>query len=93
MALNSRSTQVIARVSLVDGLGRAVAGATVNGAWSGAIASGDTSRTTDANGVATFYSAQSRATGTVKFCVTSASASGLTYDAAQNLATCNSLTK
>ena len=40
-----------------------VPGAAVTGAWSGAITSGDTSRTTDSTGLATFYSSRSRTPG------------------------------
>jgi beta-glucanase (GH16 family) len=93
MALDGRATQAIARVTVVDGMGRAVAGATVLGAWSGAITSGDGSRSTDAAGLATFYSARSRTPGLVGFCVTGLSGSGLTYDAGANLESCDAITK
>jgi beta-glucanase (GH16 family) len=93
MELNARGTQAIATVSIVDGAGRAVSGATVGGAWSGAITSGDGSRTTDANGVATFYSSQTRTTGTVNFCVTGVSGGGRTYDASTNVQTCGAIVK
>jgi endo-1,3-1,4-beta-glycanase ExoK len=93
LALDSRATQVIARVSVADGLGRPVAGAAVAGLWSGIIGSGDTARSTDASGVATFYSARSRATGSVRFCVSSVAGAGLEYDTGANLETCESITK
>ncbi len=93
LALDSRATQVIARVSIADGLGRPVAGAAVAGLWSGIIGSGDTARSTDASGVATFYSARSRATGRVRFCVTSVTGGGLEYDAGTNLETCDEISK
>jgi hypothetical protein len=93
LALDSRATQVIARVSIADGLGRPVAGAAVAGLWSGIIGSGDTARSTDASGVATFYSARSRATGRVRFCVTSVTGGGLEYDAGANLETCDEISK
>lgn len=48
--LHSRATQVIAWVSVADGLGRPVSGAAVSGRWSGTISTGDTARTTDAAG-------------------------------------------
>jgi hypothetical protein len=70
-----------------------VAGAAVAGLWSGIIGSGDTVRSTDASGVATFYSARSRATGSVRFCVTSVTSGGLEYDAGANLETCEAITK
>lgn len=93
LTLNSRGDQAIAHVLITDGLGKAVSGVSVGGAWDGAITSGDTLRTTDANGQATFYSARSRSTGPVQFCVTSASGGGKTYDATANLETCETLTK
>lgn len=91
--LNSRLTQVIAKATVVDGLGRAVAGVTVGGAWSGAITSGDTGRTTDSNGVATFYSSQSRATGSVSFCVNGVTGGSLALDSSYSLPVCSSVTK
>jgi hypothetical protein len=65
----------------------------VQGAWSGVITSGDTNRTSDAGGVATFYSSRTRTTGEVKFCVTSVQAAGLAYDGSSNLVTCGILVK
>jgi beta-glucanase (GH16 family) len=93
MALNSRSTQVIAKATIVDGLGRAVPGVTVRGAWYDAITAGDTSRTADSSGVATFYSSQSRVTGKVTFCVTGVSGGSLTYDPAYTLPVCSLVMK
>ena len=93
MTLDARATQAIARVTLVDGLGQPVVGATVTGAWSGVITTGDTTRTTDGAGVATFYSSRSRTPGNVGFCVSAVTSSGLTYDAARNVDTCDSITK
>ena len=93
LSLDSRSTQVIARVNVVDGLGRPVAGAAVAGTWSGAISTGDTARTTDSTGTATFYSSRTRTTGTVNFCVAGVSAAGLAYTPAASLETCDAITK
>jgi len=93
MSLDARATQAIARVTLVDGLGQPVQGATVTGAWSGVISGGDGSRVTDATGTAIFYSSRSRTPGLVGFCVTGATRSGLTYDDAANLETCETITK
>jgi len=93
LELAARGTQVIARVSIADGLGQPVAGAAVSGAWSGAITSGDTLRDTDGGGVATFYSARTRSSGTVDFCVTGVSLPGRTYDDAGNLETCLGISK
>jgi hypothetical protein len=93
LALASRNTQVIARVAVIDGTGRPVAGANVKGAWSGVISNGDTSRTTDSSGLATFYSARSKATGAVTFCVSDVALNGLTYNPQSNLETCDSIQK
>jgi hypothetical protein len=93
LSLDSRATQAIARVSIVDGLGRPVAGAAVAGHWSGIISGGDTARSTDASGVAVFYSSRSRSAGDVRFCVTSVTRSGFVYDEAASLETCDSITK
>jgi beta-glucanase (GH16 family) len=93
MSIDSRATQAIAKVIVVDDGGRPVSGATVQGAWSGVITSGDTSRTTDGAGLATFYSSRTRTPGEVKFCVSSVATSGLTYDPAANLMTCGTITK
>ena len=93
LSLDSRATQVIARVSVVDGLGRPVPGAAVAGTWSGVITGGDTARTTDSTGTATFYSSRTRTTGTVQFCVANVSAAGLAYAPASNVEGCDSITK
>jgi hypothetical protein len=91
--LASRNTQVIAGVAVVDGTGQPAVGATVKGAWSGVITNGDTSRVTDADGVATFYSARSRTAGEVQFCVTDMTRAGSTYHPEANLESCQSIVK
>lgn len=93
LSLDSRATQVIARVSVVDGLGRPVAGAAVTGAWSGVITGGDTARTTDSTGTATFYSSRTRTPGAVSFCVAGVNAGGLAYTPAANVEDCDAITK
>jgi len=93
LTLDGRATQVIARASIVDGLGRPVSGAAVGGRWSGVISGGDTSRTTDAAGLATFYSSRSRDPGNVSFCVTGVVHGSLAYAPGSNLETCDAITK
>jgi beta-glucanase (GH16 family) len=93
LTLDSRATQVIARVNVVDGLGRPVSGAAVTGKWSGVISTGDTARTTDAAGIATFYSSRSRTPGSVQFCVVDVRAAGLSYAPEANLEGCDAITK
>ena len=93
LELAARGTQVIARVSIVDGLGQPVAGAAVGGAWSGAITGGDTLRDTDGSGIATFYSARTRTSGTVSFCVLDVTLAGRTYDHSGNVEDCQAIAK
>lgn len=93
MSLASRNAQVIARASVVDGLGHPVVGASVTGTWSGVISSGDGERAADGNGIATFYSSRTRSPGNVEFCVTGISLLGMSYDASANTGSCNSITK
>ena len=91
--LVSRNTQVIARVAVVDGTGQPAVGATVKGAWSGVIINGDTSRVTDADGLATFYSARTKTVGEVEFCVIDITRVDSTYNPDAGLETCNSIEK
>jgi endo-1,3-1,4-beta-glycanase ExoK len=84
LTLTSRDTQVIARVSVIDGTGQPAAGATVTGTWSGSITSGDTRRDTNTEGIATFYSARSRSLQSVTFCITGISRTGSEYDSEWN---------
>jgi len=93
LALNSQATQVIARVSVVDGLGQPVQGATVTGQWNGVISTGDTTRTTDAVGIATFYSSRSRTPGDVQFCVAGISYGGLVHHPDDDRERCDVITK
>lgn len=93
MAVVSRNSQATASVTVVDGLGNPVAGATVNGVWSGLVTNGDGSKTTGTNGVALFYSGRSSASGTFTFCVGSITKSGMTYDSSANAETCDSISK
>jgi len=91
--LASRDTQVIAHVTVFDGTGHPAVGATVKGAWSGVITNGDTSRVTDAEGIATFYSARTKAGGEVKFCVLDITRAGSTYNPDANLEDCDFIEK
>jgi beta-glucanase (GH16 family) len=93
LELASRNSQVIARVTVLDGAGRPVSGASVTGAWTGVITGGDTRRDTGSDGVATFYSARSRSAGQVSFCVTGVARSGSTYDSAANAESCDLVIK
>jgi hypothetical protein len=93
LELVSRNSQVIARVTVLDGAGRPVSGASVTGAWSGVISGGDTRRDTGADGVATFYSARSKSGGEVRFCVAGVARAGSAYDPTANVETCDVVTK
>jgi len=91
LSLNARGTQAITRVSVLNGLGEPVEGADVGGAWSGIITKGDTARTTDGSGTAVFYSARSRDSGQVTFCVSSVEASGFSHDESADVELCDSI--
>jgi phage tail tape-measure protein len=93
MALASRNAQATANVLIVDGNGQPVSGATVTGAWSGLVTTGDGSKVTGADGKALFYSGRSSNPGTFTFCVTSVTLAGKTYNAAANAETCDSISK
>jgi beta-glucanase (GH16 family) len=93
MSLNRRGTQVITRVVISNGLGEPVSAVTIDGVWAGIITNGDTRRTTDSNGIATFYSARSRDSGDVSFCITGIFGSGMTYDETANVEACDSISK
>ncbi len=93
LSLNNRHTQVIARVAIADGLGQPVADASIDAVWSGIITGGDGHRTTDSDGIATFYSARTNKAGTVSFCVTAVTGGGRTYVPADNVETCDAIDK
>jgi endo-1,3-1,4-beta-glycanase ExoK len=93
MSLNSRGTQVIVRVQVQNGIGEPVNDVTVDGSWSGIITNGDTSRTTDDTGTATFYSARSRDPGNVSFCVMNLAKNGMNYIPNADVETCDEISK
>ena len=93
LSLASRDRQVIARVSVIDASGTPVALANVTGAWAGVITNGDTSRDTEPDGVATFYSARTKTSGEVTFCVTDVDLSGSTYLPPEDGEVCASIWK
>jgi hypothetical protein len=93
LTLASRDRQVIARVAVADASGGPAISAIVSGVWSGVVANGDTSRDTDADGVATFYSARTKTSGEVTFCVTGITLAGSTYAPDANRQTCASIWK
>jgi beta-glucanase (GH16 family) len=94
LALASRDRQAVATVQLVDGNGEAVTAAEVQGEWSGLVTGGDSSRTTDNDGQALFYSRRNRdATGTFTFCVTNVTKDDFVYAPAEDLETCGSVSK
>lgn len=88
MSLNSRGTQAIASVVIENGQGEPTEAVDVYGSWSGIVITGDTHRTTDSDGTATFYSARTRDTGSMQFCVTNVSQDGKQYDPSTNTETC-----
>jgi beta-glucosidase len=82
--------QAIATVTVVDGSGNPVEGATVYGAFSGLVSKAF-SKTTAADGTAEFSSPKSRSSGTITFCVDNITKDGYTYDEAANVETCDSV--
>ena len=68
-------------------------GVTVNGAWSGVLTGGDSTRTTDADGVATFYPGRSRVAGSVSFCVTGITGEAMGYDPEADVGFCDTISK
>jgi len=93
LTLSRQGNQAIAAATVNDEFGQPVAEAAVTGAWSGVITNGDGARSTDANGIAVFYSARSRDSGEVTFCVTGVSATGLDYAPEANTETCDTISK
>lgn len=90
----SRSgTDALASVTVRDGNGNLLPGATVSGTWSGAIG-GSAALTTDSSGKAAFRSARVKASNgaTFTFTVTSIAISGYSYDASKNVETNDSIT-
>jgi PKD repeat protein len=71
-------TQAIAYVTVKDGNGKAISGASVAGTWSGAVG-GSGSGTTGTTGVAAISSSRTKSTGTFTFTVTNVTLSGFTY--------------
>lgn len=87
LAVDKRGrTNALAAVTVRDGNGQPVPGATVSGSWSG-MTSGSASLTTGSNGVASFKSARLRKSGTVTFTVTGVTLDGYTYRADLNAET------
>jgi hypothetical protein len=81
-----------AKVTVMTTSGALVPNATVTGTWSGVVNGGKTA-VTNASGVATLTSPQTKKSGTYKFTITGITASGYTYDAALNTMTSNSITR
>lgn len=79
-----------ATVTVLDAQGAPVAGAAVNGVWSG-LTSGTASGLTNAQGQVSFQSKRVKKGGTFTFTVSGVSAAGYTYDAAANTATSGSI--
>ncbi len=79
-------------VTVRDGSGNAVAGATVGGTWSG-LATGSATAVTSGSGAAMFASANTRGRGTYIFTVTGVALAGYTYTPALNTETSDSITR
>jgi PKD repeat protein len=86
------NARVTATVAVRDGNNNVVPGATVTGTWSGIVA-GNGSALSGSNGVASFTSPQTRATGTFIFTVTGITLAGYSYNAGSNVETSASITR
>jgi hypothetical protein len=87
-------TYALAAVTVRDGNGNPLPGATVNGTWSGAV-SGSASLVTGSSGAAEFRSSRIKATtgSRFTFTVTGVTLGGYTYDATRNVETSGSITR
>ncbi len=81
-----------AQITVRDGNGNLVPGATVTGVWSGVV-SGTASGLTGSNGVASVKSTRTKASGTFTFTVTAVTLSGYTYVASSNKETSDSASR
>ncbi|MGA1498419.1 MAG: family 16 glycosylhydrolase [Steroidobacteraceae bacterium] len=93
LSVVARGAQVVSLVRVTNGLGVGVPGVAVSASWSGAVTSGDRLRETDANGLASFYSSRTKATGEVVFCVDDLALAGFVYRPGANLESCDRVLK
>ena len=92
MARLRASGRAIANVTVRDGNGALVNGATVNGTWSGLV-SGSGNTLTSSTGVATLNPPNTKARGTFIFTVTGVTLPGYGYNPALNSETTDSITR
>jgi PKD repeat protein len=81
-----------ADVSVRDGNGNIIPGATVSGTWSGVV-SGSASAQTGSNGIATLKSPRTKSKGTFTLTVTGVNLPGYQYVPASNVETSDSVTR
>jgi PKD repeat protein len=86
------SARASAVVTVREGNGNVVPGATVSGSWSGVV-SASASVLTGSNGSAAFTSPQTRAAGTFVFTVTGVALAGYAYTPATNTETSDSISR
>ncbi len=89
---NSSQWAMTVIVTVVNGSGLPVSGATVTGAWSGAV-TGSATGTTGADGKVTLLSSNSKTGTSITFTVTSITHSSFTYDPGANAETSITVTK
>ena len=89
-----RTDRGLSPVTVRDGNGNVLPGATVSGTWSGVV-SGSASLVTNSSGIAEFRSSRVKAaTGSrFTFTVTGVTLGGYTYDATRNVETSDSITR
>ena len=90
LSIKRTGTRATATVTITDAAGKAISGATVNGAWSGVV-TGTATATTSATGVPSLNSPSTKSRGTFNFTVTGVALSGATYAATQNKQTSSSI--
>jgi hypothetical protein len=88
----NRNAEALVDVSVRDGNGNPVPGATVVGAWSGVVIGSD-SGLTGSGGVASMKSPRTKSNGTFTFTVTGITLSGYQYTPANNNETTDSVTR
>ncbi|MBN8508794.1 MAG: PKD domain-containing protein [Burkholderiales bacterium] len=86
------SGQATAAVTVRDGNGKAVPGASVSGSWSG-VATGSASAVSGSTGIASLPSPKTKAGGTFAFTVTGVSLSGYSYQPELNVETSDAITR
>lgn len=90
---SSGDWRAAAVITVHDPAGNPVEGVTISGGWVGLTNRGETSATTDAQGIARLLSFPVERSGEITFCVTNLSGPSVTYDKSSNIRNCAKLQK